>query len=271
MELKERYALITGASSGLGKEMALQLAKRKINLLLTSLPGEKLDTFCKEVSAEYGIKSDYIEVDLVDSRGVYDIEKWIQKNEYRINILINNAGVGGSNRIDTVSTDYLENILGLNVRAVAMLTKLLLEELKSHTESYILNVASMASFSPMAYKTVYPATKAFVYSFSRGLYMELKGTGVFVSSLHPGPMPTNPDVSERIVQQGIMGKIFAVDTEKVAQYAIKKLFKRKQVIIPGLINKINWTLIQIVPLWIRLPATSKVMEKDILKEEQAKG
>lgn len=139
----------------------------------------------------------------------------------------------------------------------------MLPELKNHPNAYILNVASMASFSPIAYKTVYPASKAFIWSFSRGLYEELKDTGVFVGVIHPGPMRTNPDVIKRINRQGILGKMGLISTDRMAKIAIRQMIKRDSLIIPGYLNKLNWLLIKIVPVWIRLPLLSCVVKREI--------
>src|SRR5690606_15313804 len=114
-------------------------------------------------------------------------------DNFNIDMLINNAGLGGDLPFLEASPDYIEDIILLNTYALAMLTRLLLTNLINQKRAYILNIASLAAFSPMPYKTVYPASKAFVYSFSRGLDAELRGTGVTVSVAHPGGMRTNAE------------------------------------------------------------------------------
>jgi short-subunit dehydrogenase len=263
MKTQEKCALITGGSQGLGKEIAIALAKRKINILLVSLPGEGLAETAKEIERLYNVSVKYFEIDLTRLDSVYQIAAWAKANA-KISILINNAGIGGSKCFEDASVKYIENIIMLNIRATSLLTRLLINELKEAEEAFILNVASMASFSPIAYKTVYPASKAFIYSFSRGLYEELRGTSVFVSVLHPGPIKTNPEVCRRISQQGFLGKMGLITTEKLAELAVKQLFKRDSLIIPGFVNKMNWLLIKIVPIWIRLPLVSNVVKKELL-------
>lgn len=257
----KNFALITGASQGLGREMATELARKNRNVLLVALPGEGLPEFCRQLENEFGIEANHFETDLTEAESVFELASWALSN-YKIDVLINNAGIGGSLSFETASPTYIENIILLNVRALSLITRLMLPELKKHEKAWILNVASMASFSPIAYKTVYPASKAFVYSFSRGLYEELKDTGVFVSVLHPGPIATNPEVSKRIKDNGFFGKLGLITPNKLAKIAITQLFKRDSLIIPGMMNKINWLLIKTVPIWIRLPLVSGVVKRN---------
>lgn len=261
MNTNKLFALITGASQGFGKELAIELAKRKINLLLVSLPGEGLSELSEELRSIYAIETYYYETDLSISASVYETAHWALNN-FRINILINNAGIGGSTPFDKSTTDMLESMIQINIRALTLLTRMLLNELKSHKRSYIMNVASMASFSPMAYKTIYPASKAFVYSFSRGLNQELKETSVTVSVIHPGPMKTNDEVISRIEKQSFIARLGLLSPQKVARISIEGLFNHQFRIVPGLYNKAFWLLMKIIPLNLRL-----VMVSDIMKRE----
>jgi short-subunit dehydrogenase/uncharacterized protein (DUF2062 family) len=258
----EKYALITGASQGLGKAIACELASQNINLLLVSLEGEGLEQLRNELREQYLVDVQYFETDFKVQESVYEVAEWAIK-QGPISILINNAGIGGTKAFENASPDYLDTIIQVNVRAMTMLTRLLLPELKKQEKAYILNVASMASFSPFAYKTVYPASKAFVYSFSRGLYEELKRTNVFVSVIHPGPIKTNADVTARIEKQGWKGKMGLVTPERIARIAIRQLFKRDSLILPGFLNKINWTLMAILPNAWKLPLLSQAVRKEI--------
>jgi len=261
-DIDVRYALVTGASRGLGREIARELARRKYNLLLVSLAGEELEETGREIKSESAVEVLCYEADLSESSAVYKITEWA-KQDRKVTILVNNAGIGGTKAFDEASPEYLDHIIQINIRATSLLTRLMLPELKSHPRAYILNVASMAAFSPIAYKTVYPASKAFIWSFSRGLNEELKQTGVFVSVVHPGPMMTNPDVTERIQKQGFLGKIGLVSAERTAKIAIRQLLKHDSLILPGFLNKINWTFMKIVPIWIRLHLVSQVIKREL--------
>jgi len=261
---RKKYALVTGASKGLGKALAMDLASRGINVLLVALKGEDLPELCDYIKNKYRVEADYLEINLRDDLAVHRIADWVKQTD--IHILINNAGVGGSKHFELAGFDYLDTMISINIRALSLLTYLLLPNLKRHRKSYILNVASMASFCPIAFKTVYPATKSFVYFFSRCLSEELKDTSVSVSVLHPGPMKTNPEVSKRIESQGNWARLGVQSPEEVADLAICKLFKNKPIIIPGYMNKINWLLMKIIPTRIGVPLISRAVKREIIPQ-----
>ncbi len=256
------FALVTGASQGFGREISFELARRKINLLLVSLPGEGLEALCRTLKKEFPIEAYYYETDLTKHESVYQLTSWALAG-FRIQILINNAGIGGSRPFEESNLFMLESMIQINIRAVTLLTRLLLDELKSHRESYILNVASMASFSPLAYKTIYPASKSFVFSFSRGLNQELKRTGVSVTVVHPGPMKTNPEVTSRIEKQSYLARLSLLNTRRVARIAIDGMFQKRSQIVPGIYNKFLWVLMKVVPLSVRLHFVSGIIQQEI--------
>ncbi len=256
------FALVTGASRGLGRAFAEELAVRKINLLLVALPDDGLPELCDKLRMENGIECDYLETDLTKRDSVNNLAEWALSG-YRINMLINNAGMGGSMEFEHAGADYLDKMISLNIRALTLITYRLLPELRTHREAYILNVASMASFSPIGYKTIYPASKVFVLYFTRGLYQELKGTGVFAAVVHPGPMKTNLAVTRRIMKQGVFGKIGLLTPEYVAKKSIDKMFRHKSLIILGWLNHLSWLVMKTVPIWIRLPMITKRVKKEL--------
>lgn len=265
-DTRGNFALITGSSRGLGLEIARELARRKFNLLLVALKGEGLHELSAGLSTEFGVKVCYREADLAEPQAVFEVASWaMEKGSVRV--LVNNAGIGGTRSFEKATAGYIDNIIQLNIRATSLLTRLLLPALKQSGEAFILNVSSMASFSPVAYKTVYPASKAFIWSFSRGLHEELKDTGVFVSVVHPGPMKTNADVTRRIEKQKIFGRMGLLSPEKTAWITVDGLLKRDALIIPGFLNKVNWLMIQIVPVWLRLSLLSRVIRRE-LKEDR---
>lgn len=242
-----KYTLITGASCGLGKEIAFECARRGRNLLLTALPGEHIEKLGQELQTAFEVDVRSYEADLTKEQEVRELADFVNEH-FEVDTLINNAGLGGASPFIEALPEYLELIILLNIYAPVMLTRLLLPNLKRQGSAYILNIASLAAFSPMPFKTVYPASKAFVYSFSMGLNEELKGTGVSVSVAHPGGMKTNPEVTMRINSHSKWVADFTtLPVEKVAQICIKGLYNRKKLIIPGFFNKITWLLLRIVP------------------------
>ncbi len=255
------YGLITGASKGLGRALALELASRKTNLLLVSLHNEGLPELCDYIRQTFDVTVHFMETDLTEETSVGDIVSWAADKE--ICVLINNAGVGGSGIFANAGINYLDMIIKINIRSITHLTYLVLPQLKKHPKSFILNVSSMASFSPIAYKTIYPASKAFVSNFSLCLNEELKNSGVSVSVLHPGPMLTNQDVSLRINSQSKFAKLGVLPPEIVARIAIKKLFGHQTMIIPGFFNQLNWLLMLLVPGKIKIPLISSCVRREL--------
>jgi len=242
----KNFALITGASKGLGKSLAEELARRKHNLILASLPQQDLEKFSEELADRYKVKVKFYETDLTVKKNIIQFCDWINEN-FKIDILINNAGTGGSEKFSEVSTRYLNKMIQLNVMAPVILTHKLLDNLKSQKKAFILNISSLAALSPMGYKTVYPASKAFLQSFSRGLNQELKETSISVSVVNPAGMRTNQDTSQRIKKQGFFGKLTARDPDFVARYSIDHLFKKTEVIK---VSFLGWLALKLTPLWL---------------------
>ena len=118
----------------------------------------------------------------------------------------------------------------------------------------------MAAFSPIGYKTVYPASKTFVHSFSRGLNAELRGTNVFVSVVNPGAMKTNPEITKRVEKQGKLGKISLLDPGKVAEKSINGLFRKDSVIM---VNPFSWLALSLIPVWIKLPLMTRAVKREV--------
>lgn len=265
MEMQQQYnkpyALVTGASRGLGKCFALELAKRKINTILVALPGDNIYEVAEQCRS-YGAECVSHETDLLRKENIIELTNRINQN-YPVNILINNAGQGATHSFAESELDEIDNLIQLNITATSLITHQLLQNLLKQDKSYILNVSSMASFSPMGYKTVYSASKRYVQHFSRALCQELKNTSVFVSVVHPGPMATNAAVTARIKHHKFFGKFGLLTPQRVAEVSIKQLFRRDSLILIGWANKINWLLMVCVPIWIRLPAITNAVRKEI--------
>jgi len=266
MEIR-KYTLITGASTGLGKELALECAKLGRHLILTALPGEQIGKLARNISVKNKVDAITFETDFTEIGSVEKLASEII-GKYDIDMLINNAGVGGTKPFLEATPGYIDQIVLLNMRALVLLTRLLLPVLKKHDKSFILNIASMASFGPMPFKTVYPASKAFVYSFSRGLGAELKGTGVSVSVAHPGGMKTNPEVTQRIEKHGKLIQACTLSAQRVAKICIRQTLKNDELVIPGFMNKLSWLLLKIIPVWLRLIIMRSSLKSELSESKQ---
>ncbi|HNX79555.1 MAG TPA: SDR family NAD(P)-dependent oxidoreductase, partial [Prolixibacteraceae bacterium] len=146
------------------------------------------------------------------------------------------------------------------VMATSLLTHQLLPNLMEQSRSYILNVSSLAAFTPMGYKTVYPATKAFVRSFSRSLNAELKDSNVFVTVVTPGAMKTSQEITSRIEKQGWLGRLSLLDPDQVARKSIERMFRRDPEIT---LNPISWLFLNLTPLWIKLPLMTRAIRREV--------
>ncbi len=259
---KELFAVVTGASQGLGKAFAIALAKRKINVILISLPNQGLAKIAADISQTYNIKTDYFETDFSSDQNIISAADWINSN-YNTYILINNAGTGGAKKFDSASINYINTIIQVNTKAPALLIRSLLPNFKKQKQAYILNVSSIAAFSPVGYKTVYPASKTFIHSLSIGLSEELKYTNISVSVINPGAMKTNPEVTSRIEKQGFLGKLTLLDTTKVAQSSLQQMFQKRTFI---LLNPISWLTSILLPNWIKVPLITNAIKKEIVHE-----
>lgn len=259
--MKNNFALITGASQGLGLALAEELAKQKFNLLLAALPNENLSDTSKRIANDFNVTVDYFEADMTEKSNVIALGEWA--NNYNVSILINNAGSGGSKRITEVSLEYIEKIIQLNVTSTSMLTKLLLPNLIESKEGYIMNISSMAAFSPMGYKTVYPASKKFIDHFSMGLREELKDKNVSVTVVYPGPMKTNDEVTSRIESQSKFVNLGVVELDEIARMSISRMFKGKRRVVPGRLNRVSKFILSVLPSNTKIKMLSNAMRKEI--------
>lgn len=218
-------ALITGASSGIGLDMARYLATKKCELILVSRNKEKLE----EIQEQLPTKVTIIVADLSNEQKVKEL--YVLAKKENIDILINNAGLGDFGYLTDTDINKDLELINTNIKAVHILTKYLARDMESrNTDSYILNVASSAAFQPGPLMSTYYATKSYVYQLSEALYYEekKKKTKVHVSVLCPGPVETNFN--------NVAGVKFSVKPLKstyVAKYSIDQMFKNKMLIIPG--------------------------------------
>lgn len=173
MDTKESYAVVTGASQGLGKAFAENLAGKNINVILVSLPGQHLKEFSEQLEKTYQIKAHYYEVDLSVNENVMKLTEWINES-FNIHILINNAGLGGTKKFVDASPSYINTILQVNVTATSLITHQLLPNLLRQPKAYILNVSSMAAFSPIGFKRSILLPKPLSILFPEGFMKNLK-------------------------------------------------------------------------------------------------
>ncbi len=243
-------ALITGASSGIGRDIALELSNRGYDLILVSRNKKELENtalMCKTKIQIY-----VTDLSIVDNCKVL-------YNKFRdIDILINNAGYGLFGMFSEIDLDNELNMIDLNIKSIHVLTKLYLKDMINKDSGRILNVASSAAFLPGPLMNTYYSTKSYVFRLTTAIFEELRRmkSNVKVFVLCPGPVDTNFNNVA-----GVKFDFKSLSSKYVASYAVRKMFKNKLVIVPGFINKISKILCKIVPLNLLLRVSYSIQRK----------
>lgn len=246
-------ALITGASSGIGLEMAKYLARKKYELILVGRSKEKLEILQQQLAT----KTTIIATDLKNEQKVKEL--YIVTRKENVDILINNAGFGICDDYDNISLTKELEMIDTNIKAVQILTKSFLRDMIKRNSGYILNVSSIAGLQPGGpLMSSYYASKAYVYSLTNGINYELKKRkiNVHVACLCPGPVDTNFNKTA-----GVKFSIKQMSAKEVAEYAIDNLLNKKDVIIPGTKMKIMSIIEKIAPRKLIIKIAYKVQNK----------
>ncbi|ASU32780.1 hypothetical protein MuYL_0880 [Mucilaginibacter xinganensis] len=243
----KNYALVTGASSGIGREIALQLARLGYSLLLVSRNDAELAELAAFIEKEHQVKALWLAADLSTTIAPQQVADWCEYGSFKIEILINNAGYGLWGNFEDLSLEGQLNMINLNIDAQVALTHLLLPILKKEPQAYILNVASTAAYQAIPTLAVYAATKSFILSFSRALNFELKDTVVSVSCLSPGPTDTHFTRRAGLDALKELADKFNMLPAIVAKAAIHGMFNKKIEIIPGFLNAAGARLVLFLP------------------------
>jgi short-subunit dehydrogenase len=257
------YALITGASKGIGREIAFELARRKYDLILVARSSDLLKTLADQLQSEFGVTCHYLSADLTTDIGIEKTVSIVTEKNLSLSILVNNAGYGLWGRFDEVSIEEVNSLLRINVFLPANLTYKLLPELKKSKEAYILNIASTAAYQAVAKLSVYAACKSFMILFSRGLHYELKSTNVSVTCVSPGTTDTNFMDAAGMHSESIRKKADKVKMKPstVAKIAVDSMFKKKNEVIPGWLNKISVAIIPWVPKFLTEKIAADIYDK----------
>ncbi|TYR80693.1 SDR family oxidoreductase [Priestia megaterium] len=258
--MEKETVLITGASSGIGKELAYHYAKDGYNIVMVARSLTKLTEIKNDLEKQYGGSVFVIQKDLSKESEIQEVYKLIKQNNMRVDILINNAGFGLFGEfLETDLEDEL-NMIDLNVKSLTYMTKLFLPDMIKQNKGGILNVASTAAFQPGPLMAVYYATKAYVLSFTEALENELKDTNITVSALCPGPTETG--FSDRAnLKESKLFKSGVMDVKTVAEIGYKGFKSGKTVIIPGLKNKILAGAVRFAPRTIITSIVRQMQER----------
>jgi uncharacterized protein len=231
-----RYTLISGATGGLGKAMALECAERGYNLYITDIYDEKLESISRGIRRQYDVNVYHKECDLADSFSIQTLWKDIAKKDVHFNMLINVAGLDYEGEFLQTDAELLNYIVKVNVESVITMTKNAIKYRVPGERMTIINVCSLAAYYPMPFKAVYSASKRFLLNLSLALNQELKGQNIYITALCPAGMPSNEEIISSINSQGIAGRITTVNVSTIAHSCIGKALSGKKVYIPGFVN-----------------------------------
>ena len=257
-------ALITGASSGIGLELAKLFARDGYDLVLVARRREKLETLGKDLTTRHGIRCTAIAADLADPTAPAEIARQLAAASVAVDVLVNNAGFGELGLFADTDLDTVRRMIEVNVTALTVLTKLFLPGMLARRRGRILNVASTAGFAPGPLMAVYYATKAYVISVSEALSEELRGSGVSVTVLCPGPTITEFQAVAHMESARLFRMPGVMDAQSVARAGYAGLMRGKRMVVPGLLN-------QVLPLVIRFSPRAMVVRVARFFQEKVRG
>jgi len=243
----EQYALITGASKGIGKSMAIQLAKSGYQLLLIARSEAELQLLSARLETEFKIKVRILAIDLSIADSSKTLANWCKQETTQLSILINNAGFGLWGDFENLELQEQMNMLRLNIDAVLSLTHHLIPLLKTQKRSFILNISSTAAYQAVPTLALYAASKAFIRSYSRALRYELKNTSISVSCSCPGPTDTGFASRAGLDALADLAEKFNMSPDQVAELSLHGMFRKKAEIIPGFLNKLSAVGVWMLP------------------------
>ena len=255
------FAIITGASKGIGKAMAFELAAKGYDLAIVARSEDLLKQVAAEIEGKYKVKVEYLAIDLSTSTAAQQVFTWASENNFDISVLVNNAGYGLSGGFETYPLEQHVNMLQVNCTTLVQLTYLLLPQLKKQAQAYILNISSSSAYQAVPYLSLYAASKAMVLLFTRGLRHELRKTSVSVTCISPGATDTEFNTRAQVGPKAMKAaKKVIMTPEQVGKVAIESMFKKKAEVIVGAMNKLGGFLAWLLPKKLVETTTANLYE-----------
>ena len=236
MNSTRNYTLITGASTGIGYELAKLFAKDRHNLILVARDEGKLETAKNELS-KCNVEVKILSLDLSKSEDIQGLFNYVEINKLNVDILVNNAGIGTFGDFSEIEWVKEEALIDINIKVLTKLTKYFLPKIIECKNGGILNVASTAAFCSGPRMAAYYASKAYVLNLTEAIYEECKDSGIRISCLCPGPVKTTFQ-DKAGIKKSESAKKYLMDAEEVAKVSYKDFKKGKLIIIPGMKNKL---------------------------------
>jgi|SRR5215218_3052113 len=253
----ESTCLITGASSGIGAEIARSLSRRGHGVTLVARRTERLEQLAEELRDRNGVRVEVLGCDLGDAAARQGMTAEIEEGGLRVEVLVNNAGFGSGGRFDRLDAQREVEMVRLHVEAVVDLCGRYVPAMVQRGRGGVLNVASTAAFQPLPRQATYAASKAFVLSFTDALHEDLSRTGVTATTLCPGPVRTEFWQSAGIEARGLPAFVLA-DAAEVSEAGVNGLEKGRRVVVPGPLNRAGALGGQLAPRGLFLKVAGKV-------------
>ncbi len=247
--VKPETVLITGASSGIGKELARCFARDGSRLVLVARRRDPLEVLATQLRPASGIEAVVLVADLACPEGAARVFSQIERDGLEVDVLVNNAGFGAQGLFAQLPLDRQLEMVQLNATTLTHLTRTFLPGMIARRRGGILNIASTAAFQPGPHMAVYYASKAFVLSFSEALSEELSGTGVTVTALCPGPTATGFGEAAQM-RRTPMFRLLTMSASSVAEAGHRGFRRRRAVVIPGVWNRLLTFSVRLVPRWL---------------------
>ncbi len=260
-DLKGKWALVTGASSGIGEQFAMELGYLQMNVIIVSNQPDGLKKVAEDVEYECGVTVHTLDIDLGSHDAVGRIMDFLDANSIEVTFLINNAGIFNFCPVSKLSDSRINLYIDLHMRTVTLLCSTIAQRMVKAGGGYILNMSSMSCWMPMPGIALYSSTKAYIRAFSRAIRIELKDYGVNVTTACPGGIATNLfGLKDNLKKLGVRLGVL-VTPEKFAHRAIKKTLKGKAQYINGFINRLAIVFVASFPEWFRLKASRYIFNR----------
>jgi short-subunit dehydrogenase len=252
-------ALITGASSGIGAEIARELASRGHAVALVARREERLRSLATQLKAEHGVTAEALACDLADPAERERLAAELRGLGRTVEVLVNNAGFGSRGQFASNDPGRMVGMVRLNVEAVVDLTSRYLPGMAERGRGAVLNIASVAAFQPLPGSATYAASKSFVLSFSEALHTEQRGSGITITAVCPGPVKT--EFTDAAGMSGVENEtpdLFWMTAEEIARHAVEGAEQGKRVVVPGTLNRAQTLVGQHTPRALALPLIDRI-------------
>lgn len=261
-----KWALVTGASSGMGKEYARQLAERGYNIIVVSNDDEGNRCVAECLERDLRVKAVSIYADLAIENGAQSLYQAVRDRGYEVEILVSNAGMLLFSQLKNTAIERIEHIIALHCTAPTLLCRLFAEDMRRRGCGRILIVSSITAWTPYPTISHYAATKAYLKSFAQSLWYELRSSGVSVTVVFPSAVDTpfyslDEKMRRRLLRWGVM-----MSAESVVRKALKAMFRSRRRCLPGVMTKLEAAICAVLPSWallpvMKLPAVRKILDR----------